>query len=42
MYTIRELLRRSTSVRITVFEQHGEIGGYCTGAFPGTTSAFAI
>jgi len=27
MYTIRELLRRSTSVRITVFEQHGEIGG---------------
>ncbi|MCZ4588515.1 FAD-dependent oxidoreductase [Rhodococcus opacus] len=27
MYTIRELLRRSTSVRITIFEQHGEIGG---------------
>ncbi|MFE5703423.1 ferredoxin [Rhodococcus sp. ACS1] len=27
MYTVRELLRRSTSVRITVFEQHGEIGG---------------
>ncbi|MGW5148076.1 FAD-dependent oxidoreductase [Rhodococcus koreensis] len=27
MYTVRELLRRSTSVRITVFEQHGETGG---------------
>ncbi|MCU1646117.1 MAG: putative ferredoxin--NADP(+) reductase [Nocardia sp.] len=27
MYTVRELLRRSGSVRVTVFEQHGEIGG---------------
>lgn len=27
LYTVRELLRRSSSVRVTVFEQHGEIGG---------------
>ncbi len=27
LYTVRELLRRSGSVRITVFEQRGEVGG---------------
>lgn len=27
MYTVRELLRRSTSIRVTVYEQHEAIGG---------------
>ncbi|MFG3619512.1 FAD-dependent oxidoreductase [Nocardia sp. NPDC047654] len=27
MYTVRELLQRSSSIRITVFEQHTEVGG---------------
>ncbi|MGY2008211.1 FAD-dependent oxidoreductase [Nocardia gipuzkoensis] len=27
MYTVRELLQRSSSIRITVFEQHAEVGG---------------
>jgi ferredoxin--NADP+ reductase len=27
MYTVRELLRRSTSIRVTVYEQYGTVGG---------------